>query len=239
MIEPAIQNIKKEKITDQIYSTLKKLILSEQWPVGYRVPSENDLASQFGVSRMSVRMALQKLQALGLLEVRVGDGSYVKEFSLNAFLSDLGEIILKTDDIRQISEFRKTIELAALKLAIDNLTLQNTEELHSILSQMMAAIQNADDEEFINWDFQFHRKICEISGNELFLTIYDICRSLMHKYYSLNRHISAITKDSIEKEDHVVLFQYMCERNYEKSAELYREMVDFPLAQENESKDQL
>ena len=60
---PQIQSIKKEMLTDQIYSTLKEMILSGQWPEGYRLPSEPELAAQFGVSRMSLRMALQKLQA--------------------------------------------------------------------------------------------------------------------------------------------------------------------------------
>jgi GntR family transcriptional repressor for pyruvate dehydrogenase complex len=226
-----IPNLKKGKVTDQIYHTLRKLILNKKWPAGNRVPSENDLASQFGVSRMSVRMALQKLQALGLIEVKVGDGSYVKEFSLDDFLSEIGEMAFVASDIRQVSEFRKAIELAALELAFARITNDDLAMLKEYLDKMMLAVKKNDDEEFIKWDFNFHRQICLMSGNNMFVTVYDICGSLMRKYYQINRYISPITSDDIENEDHVVLYRYICEGNYEKSAEQYRQMIDYPLIQ--------
>lgn len=234
-MDATITNIKRSKLTDQIYTTLKELILSEKWPVGFRVPSENELAAQFGVSRMSVRMALQKLQALGLVEVKVGDGSYVKEFSLSNFLSEIGELAFKTNNYREISQFRKAIELAALKMAIENGTEQDMNILESHLGHMLNAVRNSDDEEFFKWDFHFHRQICSMSGNRLFVTVYDICAVMMRRYYELNRHISPITSEDIEREDHYVLFQYIRARDYKKCAEYYSGMIDYPLEQNRRS----
>ena len=73
----AIQKISRASIGDQVYQQMKDQIVNGEWKAGDRLPSENELAEQFGVSRVTVRGALQKLAALGLIETKLGDGSYV------------------------------------------------------------------------------------------------------------------------------------------------------------------
>ncbi|HEY3482657.1 MAG TPA: winged helix-turn-helix domain-containing protein, partial [Streptomyces sp.] len=65
----------------QLVDTLREQIASGEWPVGMRIPAENDLVKQLGVGRTTVREALGALVHLGLLEARRGDGTYVRASS--------------------------------------------------------------------------------------------------------------------------------------------------------------
>ena len=82
----ALTAIKKESIGEQVLAQMKEQILNGEWKEGMKIPSENQLCDTFGVSRVTVRQAIQKLVAQGLLETRLGEGSYVKGFDLGSFI---------------------------------------------------------------------------------------------------------------------------------------------------------
>jgi len=225
-----IKNIKKEKLTDQIYQTVKSLILSGEWKSGYCIPSETELAERFGVSRMSVRMALQRLVAMGLLDVRVGEGTIVKEFKLGEYIAEIGSFILRSEDLKEIAEFRRAFEIETLRLAIEKYDENQLMILKSYLNELLEAVRNQDNEAFIQSDFRFHRYICTISGNSLFEIMYDLSFELMLHFYRVNREHSYINDDSdLDNEYHVLLFKAISERNFEKAKKIYLELIDYPL----------
>nr|WP_278850753.1 winged helix-turn-helix domain-containing protein [Enterocloster clostridioformis] len=63
-----LKAVKKVNIGDQVYNQMKDQIMSGVWVPGEKIPSENQLMEVFGVSRGTVRQAIQKLSAVGLLE---------------------------------------------------------------------------------------------------------------------------------------------------------------------------
>ena len=67
-----LKAVKKVNIGDQVYNQMKDQIMSGVWVPGEKIPSENQLMEVFGVSRGTVRQAIQKLSAVGLLETRRG-----------------------------------------------------------------------------------------------------------------------------------------------------------------------
>ena len=75
MLKPVNHN----SASSQIYEQLLHYIISGEWPVGTRLPSEKDLAEQFGVSRVPIREALQRLRAIGVVRSLQGSGSFVCE----------------------------------------------------------------------------------------------------------------------------------------------------------------
>ena len=77
----AQRKISKISVVDQVADEMKEKIVSGEWKPGDKLPSESDIAQMYGVNRLSVRMALQKLGTLGIIETRVGEGSFVQEFS--------------------------------------------------------------------------------------------------------------------------------------------------------------
>ena len=75
----AFQPIKVAKISDQIVAEIEAMIVDGRFSAGEKLPSERELAQRFNVSRQSLREAIQKLEAKGLIDRRQGGGTFVSE----------------------------------------------------------------------------------------------------------------------------------------------------------------
>ena len=88
-----IKPIRKVNVGEMVFNQLQDLLIRGEWKPGDRLPSENELAELFHVSRITVRQALQKLSAMGLIETRLGEVSFVRKVdaseSMNALVSTL------------------------------------------------------------------------------------------------------------------------------------------------------
>ena len=76
--------VKRESISEQVYEQIKQMIIDREWELGEKLPSETELGNILGVSRVTVRQALQKLAVLGLVETRLGEGTFVCEANMAA-----------------------------------------------------------------------------------------------------------------------------------------------------------
>ena len=124
------KKIVKKNLVDQVTEFLQEAIESGEYQVGDRLPSENDLANEFGTSRLTVRLAIQKLNALELLETKVGDGTYVKRFSFEKYVDNVSDIIFSEDMMGDIREFRDCIEKRfSLITRVDEEKSRETERL--------------------------------------------------------------------------------------------------------------
>lgn len=84
-----ITPIQKVNVVEEIFDQLQSMLIEGTWKPGDKIPSENELSETFGVSRMTIRQALQKMKALGLIETRSGSGSFVRKISPDDSLQDL------------------------------------------------------------------------------------------------------------------------------------------------------
>ena len=92
--------ISRISVVDQVSEAIKQKVLDEVWKPGDKIPSESELADYFSVNRLSVRMALQKLSTLGLIETRVGEGSFVTDFSLQPYFSEIAALYSDKEKLR-------------------------------------------------------------------------------------------------------------------------------------------
>ena len=127
--------IKKVSVVDQVSEALKDNILNHTWEPGDKLPSEGDLADTFGVNRLSVRMALQKLNTLGLLETRVGDGTYVRKFSMAPYMNEIADIYMDEKHLNDVRELRNLLEGEAMRIAVSSSTEEEREELRQCYEQ--------------------------------------------------------------------------------------------------------
>lgn len=206
-----IQNIKKEKITDQVFNTMKSMILDGTWPVGEKIPSEAALAAQFGVSKMSVHAALQKMEALGLVDIRVGSGTYVKTNSLADCFAKLSQAVFTDHNVQQVAELRRAIELEAVYLAIDRRTEEQLEELRACYQHFLYAVRTGDMEEIKATDLAFHRYVIRMAGNDLFEVLYDFCYSLLEPFFIASGKIG----EALPGRENIVDEQRMCDPHYQ------------------------
>ncbi len=72
-----IRKIERVSITDQVVKQLQALIMSGEFKIGDKLPTENDFCAQFGVGRSTVREALRVLAAMGMIQIQAGKGAYV------------------------------------------------------------------------------------------------------------------------------------------------------------------
>jgi GntR family transcriptional repressor for pyruvate dehydrogenase complex len=152
------------RATDQAIAKIKALISSGEFTAGDRLPTERELTQRFGVSRSSLREAVRALALVGVLEARVGDGTYVTTLEPDllltgiAFVSDLA----KADSLLELHQVRRILEPEATRLATPRLTDEDFASLEACLHRMEGADGTAA---FLEADTAFHRVILEACGN--------------------------------------------------------------------------
>ncbi|MDF2397853.1 FCD domain-containing protein [Pseudomonas sp. 3MA1] len=165
--------IRQRRLSDDIVERLEGMILEGTLKAGERLPAERALAEQFGVSRPSLREAIQKLTAKGLLISRQGGGNYVVE-SLGSTFSDplLHLLENNTDAQRDLLEFRHTLEASCAYYAALRATVVDRERLTQAFEELQDCYSRSDDVSRIEEgaaDAKFHLAIAEASHNAVLL----------------------------------------------------------------------
>lgn len=183
-----MHKIVKVSLSDQIAERLRKMIAEGEFPVGSKLPSEGDLASTFGVSRLTVRMALQKLNTQGLTATRPGDGTFVKKFSIDSYLDEVSEVVMKPEMLDDVLEFRFCIEGEAVKLAMDRMTQKDLDRLDQVSAKLHEFEYDYERpnayniDEYVALDFKFHLAICKCSHNSLLVLAYTAAKAPICAY---------------------------------------------------------
>lgn len=162
----ALTAIKKESIGEQVLAQMKEQILNGEWKEGMKIPSENQLCDTFGVSRVTVRQAIQKLVAQGLLETRLGEGSYVKGFDLGSFIRGvIPSEYLSPSDMIELMHFRVHFEPMVASWAASSVTEEQIEEMEETLRNMIA--YQEDHDKYVVFDNEFHLILTRSTGNQI------------------------------------------------------------------------
>ena len=174
-----LERIKTDSLRAQVYSQLKKQLMEGVWKTGEKIPSENELCGSFGVSRVTVRAAIQQLEILGLVETKHGGGTFVRDYSSMNAMTDLHSLmqISKNQDIITVLEFRKIIEKGAIGLAVARITDKDIEDLEDTYAALRT---NTDDPEaFARSDHAFHYRIAQIARNPIIAKVYDVIDEIL------------------------------------------------------------
>ncbi|MBV8256237.1 MAG: FadR family transcriptional regulator [Actinobacteria bacterium] len=152
------------RATDQAIAKIKELIIAGEFSAGSRLPREQDLAARLGLSRSSLREAVRALSLVGVLDVRVGDGTYVTSLDADLLLTGIGFVsdLMEADTLLEMHEIRRILEPAATRLATHRLTDEDFEQLHACVRRMESAESVT---EFLEADAAFHGVILDACGN--------------------------------------------------------------------------
>lgn len=157
---------RRRALPDEIAGVLEHEIASGHIARGERLPTENALAEQFGVSRNVLREAMARLKRDGLIETRQGLGAFVCETPPSLAWRIGTENLASQDDLRHVFELRAEVETGAAALAAERRTDQQMERIRASLAEMADAISNGGDG--VEADAGFHRAIAEASNNPLY-----------------------------------------------------------------------
>lgn len=235
----AKKKVSKYNLSDQVYDRIKKEILSGEWQDGQILPSENELGNIYGVSRLTIRIALQKLNALGLVKTRAGEGSFVTKFDVNKYLKELSSIIVTSGTVHDVLEFRKLLEAQSIKLAIKNSSDEEFSDLENLcikyfnmLSRITAQSDSEEVEKIVEADYNIHFRICELSKNPLFALAFMAAQDPIKQYLrivlvSRINIYNELLKIPHEEDKHLLLCRSLKTRNFEECHSILLDMIDY------------
>ena len=168
------RSVDRRRLYQQIADDLERLILEGAFPPESRLPSEQDLAERYSVSRNVIRESLKSLKEKGLVSIRTGSGTFVRRPTVKPISEALHRFVRHSIDdfsTAHFYEIRRMIEPENASLA----ALRATEaDIAAILTPLLVMEQHqTESEAWSQADLEFHRAIAAATQNPLVLSIID------------------------------------------------------------------
>ncbi|MDU4962420.1 MAG: FadR/GntR family transcriptional regulator [Sporomusaceae bacterium] len=170
--------VKTKKVYEEIVGQIKQLIIDGKLQPGDKLLSERDLSERFNVSRASVREAFSALEMMGIITIRPGEGSFVRQVSYEGLLEPLSFLLqVEINDITQVLEVRKILEAETAALAAERATPESLAEIRRALDYMKEELtahgigDQADD--------AFHLALAHAADNPLLVKVMTTIADLM------------------------------------------------------------
>jgi GntR family transcriptional repressor for pyruvate dehydrogenase complex len=190
------ERLQSERLYELIVRRLEQRIIAGELKEGQRLPPERDLAKTFGVSRTAVREAMKVLAQSGLVEMRHGSGTFVRNH-LQTCLRHSIDLISKLGRASDAIEMREILEpevaaLAARRASDDDLR---------ILRESVRAMETADDPEaMFQAELSFHQALARSTGNVLFMGLLDPVDGLLHEMRERIHHkFGSISRNRLDR----------------------------------------
>jgi GntR family transcriptional repressor for pyruvate dehydrogenase complex len=180
------RSIKRTKVSEEVAGQIRHLISEGKLKPGDPLPPERELVKEFGVSRPSLREALNSLSALGFLETRL-KRTVVKSMTTERIQDPLS-LLIKTDTqkIFDLIEVRKALEAWAAFHAAERATAEDIRKLESVLEEMKRAFDQGRSWE--KEDADFHLAMAQATHNtvqtHIMSTIYDLLRESVARVFT-------------------------------------------------------
>ncbi|MCU1518915.1 MAG: GntR family transcriptional regulator [Pseudarthrobacter sp.] len=177
-ITSALGSVGQGSVVSEVAERLLAYFTSGDIAVGTRLPAERQLAASLGVGRSAVREALAALEILGIVIVRPGSGTYLRDGISELLPRTLSwGLMLGAPRTRELVELRSGLEVQAAQLAADRITEESLDRMRAALGAMS---ENLNDlAAFVEADAAFHREIAESSGNQVLQELLQSIRSLL------------------------------------------------------------
>ena len=169
--------IQKSNLANEVYNQLLQMLASGQYPEGSKLPSETQLCEALGVSRITVRTAMSKLVALGVVENQQGYGYRVRDMNVGLYANTILPCILaNASELVAVTEFRIGVESMAARLAALRASDGEVQRMRQACEE---AGKNRDSwDAFAKYDMAFHRMIADASRNPLFIRTSEMVESM-------------------------------------------------------------
>jgi GntR family transcriptional repressor for pyruvate dehydrogenase complex len=218
------------RVSDAVASILESRILEGSLRPGDRLPAERDLSAELGVSRPSLRAAIQQLAARGMLATRHGGGTFVTD-RLDAHFADPWQQMLTGHPMLQhdLLEFRQMLESQAAGLAAERATAADLERLEQAHAALELAYASDDLAACIRQDVAFHQAISEAAHNVLIGHLSASLMRVIHGHIASNlEHLHARPQRwGHLKAQHRAIWLAIHEHRPEEAARAARSHIDF------------
>ena len=181
--EPAEYPSRRLSASDEVFSLLHQWIVSKKIKPGEKLPSQDDLARQFRISRNTLREAIYKLSTMGLVTSKQGIGTVVNITTASNYLASLGDhLLLEGATVREFFETRIFIEKGTARLAARRARPADLNEMQELLTSQETAFQAGDLKEFSRYDAEFHFRLARTARNSVLLKVLETLRDLLNHF---------------------------------------------------------
>lgn len=218
----------KESAVDTVINKIKQLLIENKLRLGDKLPNELEISEGLRVSRGSVREAMKILAALGIVEIKVGNGTYIVDKPKDTLIDPLlFNFFLMNPDLTELSEFRKLFETDIIKLIISHYDENQKERL--LLKANLNSLKElqkskASPEKLAENDMEFHHLLGEACHNSLAKKIYSFVMDFF-KNSIFNTHINQ-QSGHISLKTHTAILKAIEKRDIEMIKDVIDEAID-------------
>ncbi|HEV8338851.1 MAG TPA: FadR/GntR family transcriptional regulator [bacterium] len=174
------ERVRRTKVYEEVAAQIQRQIADGALRPGDRLPAERELAEAFGVSRSSVRDAIRVLELAGLVVPRQGEGTVVRELTMESLVSPLASVLgTRKDLLADLLEARRLIEPGVASRAAVQASEEDLEALGAILGRQAEEI--AHGRLGVEEDSAFHYRLATAARNQVILKVIDVLMDLLQE----------------------------------------------------------
>ncbi len=212
---------KSPSIPKVVLGEIQRLISEGKLRPGDTLPTEMELAEQFGVGRSSIREAMRVLQLLGVVEVIQGKGTFVREPGILHLMVDWARVS-QTGIIPEVMEARQFIEILLARLAAERATDEDIAALRAALQHSEESLSNMETN--VHAGVNFHLALADAAHNQVLALMYRTIRDLYLEIARRTRLTPEIALDRFH--DHERLLQAVINHDSTAAAQAMKEHLD-------------
>lgn len=208
---------KKTSVVDAVVEAMLKAIEDGKFVPGKRIPTERALTKEFGVSRTALREAFQKLEQLGKLTIRHGDGTYLNPPEISEKISLA--LALNNISMSQYIEVRELLECVAVPLIIERATTEELDALGLLLKKQEENLDN--NQAFARFDTEFHQTLMAMTKNTVLVQCWEVSSPALREQMQRICAVHGMKQRAFK--DHQKLFDYIAAADAAKAQNLIRQ----------------
>ena len=219
---------KTKKLYEQIAAIIEQKIVNGEISPGEKLDSVEQLAKNFEVGRSAIREALTALQARGIIEIRQGEGTYIRQVTAEDISLNIPNYAaFSQQDLQQIFEVRKILELGLIENAAKHRTDQQLEQLKQAIDTMYEAL--IDPQASSDADMRFHTIIAEAANNPLLVSMLQSVSKPISTQIQHTRSILSTTNPNALynlHEEHIVIYNAIVSGNCNQAKQAMAKHLD-------------
>lgn len=160
------EKVKPYRTYQEVLKQINNFILEGKLSPGDRLMGEREMAAELGVSRTTLREALRTMELLGLVEIKPGGGTFIRDTQLNDVISPLAlALSVEPTRMEELWETRITLEVECAGLAASRATEEDLRRIQNAIQDMQSKLEDLDA--YARADMRFHYMVAQASQNSM------------------------------------------------------------------------
>jgi len=232
-----LKPIKTKKIYEEIVQQIRQLMTDGNLKPGDKLLSERELAERLQVSRASVREAIRSLEIMAFVEIKPGEGTFVRSQNTNDIILPLAMFLaVEKSSILEMFEIRRLLETATSSMAAERATDEEIDLIRIAYEKMAESVNSRDSEKGEEYDTIFHYTIAETTHNGLLIRLYRTISEDFSRTISTARRYLFVDENNPQRilDQHLKIYEAIRNHDPKKASRAMLEHLSF--AEEEMSK---